>query len=84
MSRFRPVGVLTKSSTGKTLRLEIHPLPDVLKRYYYVYPEATQKVISGKKKSATIYAIEEWKGAEHIRYVCKHIENREKKLVIIL
>lgn len=57
-SVFRPVGVLTKSSSGKTLRLEIHPLYSVLEQHYYVYPEATQKVIEGKKKSATIYAID--------------------------
>ena len=59
MSRFRPVGVLTKSSTGKTLRLEIYPLHSVLEQYYYVYPETTRRVMEGKKKSATIYAIEE-------------------------
>ena len=62
MSRFRPIGVLTKSSTGKTLRLEIHPLHSVFQQYYYVYPEATQKVMEGKKKSATIYAIEDDRG----------------------
>ena len=61
MSRFRSVGVLTKSSTGKTLKLEIHPLRNCVptEENYYIYPDATQKVINGKKKSATIYAIEE-------------------------
>ena len=58
MSRFKPVGVLTKSSTGKTLRLEIHLLYSVLEQYYYVYPNAVEKVVRGKKKSATIYAVE--------------------------
>ena len=61
MSRFRPVGVLTKSSTGKTLRLEIHPLCNGVptEERYYIYPDATQKVMEGQKKGATIYAIEE-------------------------
>ena len=61
MSKFKPVGVLTKSSTGKTLRLEVHPLRNGVptEERYYVYPDATQKVMEGKKKSATIYAIEE-------------------------
>ena len=59
MSRFRTIGVLTKSSTGKTLRLEIHRLNEKSEERYYVYPDATQKVINGKKPSATIYTIEE-------------------------
>ena len=66
--RFKPVGILTKSSTGKTLRLEIHFLGETdsaTYMYVYVYPRAVRDVIEGRKKSATVYAVFEEKRVSH-------------------
>jgi hypothetical protein len=68
MSKFKPVGVLTKSSSGKTLRLEVHFFGEAVSAtymYVYVYPRATRDVIEGRKKSATVYAVFEEKRVSH-------------------
>jgi glycerol-3-phosphate cytidylyltransferase-like family protein len=76
VSGFRPVGVLTNSSTGKTLRLEIHQLHSVFEQYYYVYPEATKKVMKRKKEECNNLRHRR-AGVEHIRYVSKHIKKEQ-------
>ena len=52
-------GFFPLGTAGEGMKLEIHPLHSVLEERYFIYPDATQKVMEGKKKSATIYAVEE-------------------------
>jgi len=59
LPKWRNVGYAEFSSTRKSIRLKISPKYSVFSECYYIGVESLRKLLDGRKKSATIYLIEE-------------------------